>query len=101
MGLREEFDGHDGGDQPTTHVIMDDDKWVRILIGSGLDLSQLDRAMSARSKSPLNKLTSPILKSTPEPGSKPASVLKELQKLTSGKTGVANSGKFERVKPVY
>ena len=49
----------------------------------------------------LNKLTSPILSSTPEPKSKAASVLKELQRLTSGKSGVASNDKFLRIKPVY
>ena len=93
--------GHDGGVQPTTHVRMGDEEWVRILINSGLDLSALDQAMSKDSSTRLNALTSPILKSTPEPKSKAASVLKELQKLTAGKSGVAPCEKLKRIKPIY
>ena len=57
--------------------------------------------MSAGSHGRLNELTSPILKSTPEPKSKAASILKELQRLTSGKSGVARNDKFLRIKPAY
>ena len=104
MGVRDTcvgHGGHDGGVQPKTHVSMGDEEWVRILINSGLDLSALDQAMSKDSSTRLKGLTSPILKSTPEPKSKAASVLKELQKLTTGKSGVANCEKFERIKPIY
>ena len=100
MGLRDAFAGHDGGDQPTTQVSIDDKTWVRTLIDSGLPLSELDRVMSKGSASPLKNLTRPILESTPEPGSKAASILKELQKLTAGKN-VAGDSKFKRVKPLY
>ena len=105
MGVRDTrggHGGHDGGVQPTTHAPrMGDEEWVRILINSGLDLSALDQAMSKDSSTRLNALTSPILKSTPEPKSKAASVLKELQKLTAGKSGVASNEKFKRIKPIY
>ena len=42
---------------------MDDKKWLRILLDSGLNLSALDRAMEKSSHARLNTLTSPILKS--------------------------------------
>ncbi len=57
--------------------------------------------MSGISFSALNNLTSPILKSKPEPGSKAASLLKELQKLTAGTSGVARNEKFKRIKPLF
>ena len=80
---------------------MDDKKWLRILLDSGLNLSALDRAMEKSSHARLNTLTSPILKSTPQPGSTEASLLKELQKLTSGKSGLMRTTKFTRIKPMY
>ena len=117
MGQRAPFParaGHGGGVQPTTHAayfriqglspegqLAGDEQWARTLIDSGLDLRELDRAMKATSPSPLNKLCRPILISTPEPGSKAASLLKELQKLTSGKTGVINGDKFIRIERLY
>lgn len=100
MGLRDP-PAVGGGDQPTTHVHMDDKKWLRILLDSGLNLSALDRAMEKSSHARLNTLTSPILKSTPQPGSTEASLLKELQKLTSGKSGLTSNEKFKRLKPMY
>ena len=94
--------------QPTTHAyaprgknqLSGDEKWARTLIDSGLDLRELDHAMKAKSPGPLSKLCIDILKSTPEPGSKAASLLKELQKLTSGVCGV-DGKKFKRIKPLY
>mmetsp|Transcript_33018 Transcript_33018/g.105216 ORF Transcript_33018/g.105216 Transcript_33018/m.105216 type:complete len:286 (+) Transcript_33018:46-903(+) len=100
MGLRDPVAVYIS-DQPTTHVHMDDKKWLRILLDSGLNLSALDRAMEKSSNGRLNTLTSPILKSTPQPGSTEASLLKELQKLTSGKSGLTSNEKFKRLKPMY
>ena len=100
MGLRDPVAVYIS-DQPTTHVHMDDKKWLRILLDSGLNLSALDRAMEKSSNARLNTLTSPILKSTPQPGSTEASLLKELQKLTSGKSGLTSNEKFKRLKPMY
>ena len=107
MGLREAYRRSEYV-HPTTHVyaprgkgqLAGDEKWVRTLIDSGLDLRELDIAMKVASPGPLNKLCRDILKSTPEPGSKAASLLKELQKLTSGVSGV-DSNKFKRIKPLY
>ena len=115
MGQRAPFPaGHGGGVQPTTHAanfriqglspegqLAGDEQWARTLIDSGLELRKLDQAMKAESPCRLNKLCIDILKSTPEPGSKAASLLKELQKLTSGVSGVAYPKKFKRIKPLY
>ena len=108
MGLREAYPRVEHV-HPTTHAyaprgkgqLAGDEKWARALIDSGLDLRELDHAMKADSPGPLNKLCIDILKSTPEPGSKAASLLKELQKLTSGVSGVADPKKFKRIKPLY
>ena len=94
---------------PTTHAyaprgkgqLAGDEQWARTLIDSGLELRKLDQAMKAESPCRLNKLCIDILKSTSEPGSKAASLLKELQKLTSGVSGVAYPKKFKRIKPLY
>ena len=108
MGLREAYPRVEHV-HPTTHAyaprgkgqLAGDEQWARTLIDSGLDLRELDHAMKADSPFKLNKLCIDILKSTPEPGSKAASLLKELQKLTSGKTGVANIDKFIRIERLY
>ena len=108
-GLREAYPVRLGQVQATTHAyaprgknqLSGDEKWARTLIDSGLDLHELDRAMKKDAPGTLNKLCSSILKSTPEPGSKAASLLKELQKLTSGKTGVINGDKFIRIERLY
>ena len=108
MGLREAYPRVEHV-HPTTHAyaprgkgqLAGDEQWARTLIDSGLELRKLDLAMKAESPGPLNKLCIDILKSTPEPGSKAASLLKELQKLTSGKTGVINGDKFIRIERLY
>lgn len=91
--------------QPTAqlsgHLRASDKAWMRTLLDSGLDLDQLDHAMRANSSGRLDKLTSPILSSTPEPGSKAESILKELEKLTCGKSGVCSRSKFINLKPIY
>ena len=52
------------------------------------------------SSSRLNALTVPILKSSPQPGTKAAAVLKELKKLSAG-LYICRDEKYKVIKPIY
>ena len=80
--------------------MKDHKKWVGILIDSGIPLEDLDHAFRLGSNCRLNKLTVPILKSSPQPGTKAAAVLKELKKLSTG-SYICRDEKYKVIKPIY
>ena len=82
--------GHDGGEQPKKHIMLDDDKVVTGLFNSGIPLESMDKAFAATSNSRINKLFA-LFWDSPEVGPN----LKRL----SGKN--MNNIKFKRIKPIY
>ena len=68
----------------TFKVYFDDETWIGRLLGSGLDLADLDYAIEAGTWSRMCKLTAPVLQSTSQMGSSAASVLNVLKTLTEG-----------------
>ena len=82
--------GHDGGEQPKKHIMLDDDKVVTGLFNSGIPLESMDKAFAATSHSRINKLFA-LFWDSPEVGPN----LKRL----SGKN--MNDIKFKRIKPIY
>ena len=82
--------GHDGGEQPKTHIMLDDDKVVTGLFNSGIPLESMDKAFAGMSCGRINKLFA-LFWDSPEVGPN----LKRL----SGKN--MNNIKFKRIKPIY
>ena len=82
--------GHDGGEQPKKHIMLDDDKVVTGLFNSGIPLESMDKAFAGMSCGRINKLFA-LFWDSPEVGPN----LKRL----SGKN--MNNIKFKRIKPIY
>ena len=78
-----------------------DEKWVDVLIASGLSLSDLDRCFTYSSQTALNKLTRPFLNSTTAEDTHEGLVRKQLRRLTTGKTGVCSRDKYVRMRAIY
>ena len=83
--------GHDGGDQPKTHVRTNDGTFVRLLLQSGIPHSELERAFAGKSAGRFNKMLNVYWKVP--------SVASNLRKLFGGKK--ICDDKYTRVKPIF